>query len=136
MLHGVEPNWIIIFVLSNTSGRWPWHFYTCLISVFQIAPLRRLLLMYLTVYYSSIAYLHDLIFILGINIPLSGHHLLLKGFAIVVPILGKSCRCWGISQVLTICQIIQEMLLPSSVIHFFVFASSRSIMVAIESPCI
>ncbi|KAF8732250.1 hypothetical protein HU200_016229 [Digitaria exilis] len=65
----------------------------------------------------------------GINIPLSGHHLLLKGFAIVPTLYwAKVAGAEGIYQLLIVCQIIQAMLLPSSVIPLFRVASSRSIM--------
>ncbi|CAL5091360.1 unnamed protein product [Urochloa decumbens] len=65
----------------------------------------------------------------GINIPLSGHHLLLKGFAIVPTLYwAKVAGAEGIYQLLIICQIIQAMLLPSSVIPLFRVASSRLIM--------
>ncbi|CAL5078394.1 unnamed protein product [Urochloa decumbens] len=65
----------------------------------------------------------------GINIPLSGHHLLLKGFAIVPTLYwAKAAGAEGIYQLLIICQIIQAMLLPSSVIPLFRVASSRLIM--------
>ncbi|CAN6350171.1 unnamed protein product [Urochloa humidicola] len=65
----------------------------------------------------------------GINIPLSGHHLLLKGFAIVPTLYwAKVAGAEGIYQLLIICQIIQAMLLPSSVIPLFRIASSRLIM--------
>ncbi|CAN6354312.1 unnamed protein product [Urochloa humidicola] len=65
----------------------------------------------------------------GINIPLSGHHLLLKGFAIVPTLYwAKVAGAEGIYQLLIICQIIQAILLPSSVIPLFRIASSRLIM--------
>lgn len=65
----------------------------------------------------------------GINLPLSGHHLLLKVFAIVPTLYwAKVAGAEGIYQLLIICQIIQAMLLPSSVIPLFRVASSRSIM--------
>ncbi|KAK8458913.1 hypothetical protein SEVIR_2G040900v4 [Setaria viridis] len=65
----------------------------------------------------------------GVNIPLSGHHLILKGFAIVPTLYwAKVAGAEGIYQLLIICQIIQAMLLPSSVIPLFRVASSRSIM--------
>ncbi|CAL4901762.1 unnamed protein product [Urochloa decumbens] len=65
----------------------------------------------------------------GINIPLPGHHLLLKGFAIVPTLYwAKVAGAEGIYQLLIICQIIQAMLLPSSVIPLFRIASSRLIM--------
>ncbi|CAN6170959.1 unnamed protein product [Urochloa humidicola] len=65
----------------------------------------------------------------GINIPLSGHRLLLKGFAIVPTLYwAKVAGAEGIYQLLIICQIIQAMLLPSSVIPLFRVASSRFIM--------
>ncbi|KAJ1287794.1 hypothetical protein BS78_02G037900 [Paspalum vaginatum] len=65
----------------------------------------------------------------GINLPLSGHHLLLKGFAIVPALYwAKVAGAEGIYQLLIICQIIQAMLLPSSVIPLFRVASSVSIM--------
>ncbi|CAL5067009.1 unnamed protein product [Urochloa decumbens] len=65
----------------------------------------------------------------GINIPLLGHHLLLKGFAIVPTLYwAKVAGAEGIYQLLIICQIIQAMLLPSSVIPLFRVASSRLIM--------
>jgi ethylene-insensitive protein 2 len=65
----------------------------------------------------------------GVNIPLSGHYLILKGFAIVPTLYwAKVAGAEGIYQLLIICQIIQAMLLPSSVIPLFRIASSRSIM--------
>ncbi|KAF0907484.1 hypothetical protein E2562_017411 [Oryza meyeriana var. granulata] len=65
----------------------------------------------------------------GINLPLSGHHLLLKGFAIVPALYcAKVAGAEGIYQLLIICQIIQAMLLPSSVVPLFRVASSRLIM--------
>ncbi|RLN35859.1 ethylene-insensitive protein 2-like [Panicum miliaceum] len=65
----------------------------------------------------------------GLDIPLSGHHLLLKGFAIVLTLYwAKVAGAEGIYQLLIICQIIQAMLLPSSVIPLFRVASSRAIM--------
>lgn len=65
----------------------------------------------------------------GINLPLSGHRLLLKVFAIVPTLYwAKVAGAEGIYQLLIICQIIQAMLLPSSVIPLFRVASSRSIM--------
>ncbi|WVZ61924.1 hypothetical protein U9M48_011731 [Paspalum notatum var. saurae] len=65
----------------------------------------------------------------GINLPLSGHHLLLKGFAIVPALYwAKVAGAEGIYQLLIICQIIQAMLLPSSAIPLFRVASSVSIM--------
>ena len=65
----------------------------------------------------------------GLDIPLSGHHLLLKGFAIVPTLYwAKVAGAEGIYQLLIICQIIQAMLLPSSVIPLFRVASSRAIM--------
>lgn len=65
----------------------------------------------------------------GINLPLSGHRLLLKVFAIVPTLYwAKVAGAEGIYQLLIICQIIQAMLLPSSVIPLLRVASSRSIM--------
>lgn len=65
----------------------------------------------------------------GINLPLSGHRLLLKVFAIVPTLYwAKVAGAEGIYQLLIICQIIQAMLLPSSVVPLFRVASSRSIM--------
>ncbi|XP_062190256.1 protein ETHYLENE-INSENSITIVE 2-like [Phragmites australis] len=67
----------------------------------------------------------------GINLPfsVSGHHLLLKGFAIVPTLYwAKVAGPEGIYQLLIICQIIQAILLPSSVIPLFRVASSRLIM--------
>lgn len=65
----------------------------------------------------------------GINLPVSRHHLLLKVFAIVPTLYwAKVAGAEGIYQLLIICQIIQAMLLPSSVIPLFRVASSRSIM--------
>lgn len=65
----------------------------------------------------------------GINLPLSGHHLLLKGLAIVPTLYWATVAgAEGIYQLLIICQIIQAMLLPSSVIPLFRVASSVSIM--------
>uniref|UniRef100_A0A0E0LHA8 Protein ETHYLENE-INSENSITIVE 2 n=1 Tax=Oryza punctata TaxID=4537 RepID=A0A0E0LHA8_ORYPU len=65
----------------------------------------------------------------GINLPLSGHHLILKSFAIVPALYcAKVAGAEGIYQLLIICQIIQAMLLPSSVVPLFRVASSRLIM--------
>ncbi|XP_062187717.1 protein ETHYLENE-INSENSITIVE 2 isoform X2 [Phragmites australis] len=67
----------------------------------------------------------------GINLPfsVSGHHLLLKGLAIVPTLYwAKVAGAEGIYQLLIICQIVQAILLPSSVIPLFRIASSRSIM--------
>lgn len=65
----------------------------------------------------------------GINLPLSGHHLILKAFAIVPALYcAKVAGAEGIYQLLIICQIIQAMLLPSSVVPLFRVASSRLIM--------
>ncbi|KAL5199089.1 hypothetical protein ABZP36_002601 [Zizania latifolia] len=65
----------------------------------------------------------------GINLPLSGHHLLLKGFAIVPALYcAKVAGAEGIYQLLIICQIIQAILLPSSVVPLFRVASSRFVM--------
>ncbi|KAL6880569.1 hypothetical protein ACP4OV_012134 [Aristida adscensionis] len=65
----------------------------------------------------------------GIKLTLSGHHLLLKGFAIVPTLYwAKVAGAEGIYQLLIICQIIQAILLPASVIPLFRVASSRPIM--------
>ncbi|KAG8100700.1 hypothetical protein GUJ93_ZPchr0013g37876 [Zizania palustris] len=64
----------------------------------------------------------------GINLPLSGH-LVLKGVAIVPTLYcAKVAGAEGIYQLLIICQIIQAILLPSSVVALFRVASSRFIM--------
>ncbi|KAL6647842.1 hypothetical protein ACP70R_015279 [Stipagrostis hirtigluma subsp. patula] len=65
----------------------------------------------------------------GIKLTIPGHHLLLKGFAIVPTLYwAKIAGAEGIYQLLIICQIIQAILLPSSVIPLFRIASSRPIM--------
>ncbi|TVT97883.1 hypothetical protein EJB05_56845 [Eragrostis curvula] len=65
----------------------------------------------------------------GIKLPILGHHVLLKGFAIVPALYwAKVAGAEGIYQLLIICQIVQATLLPSSVIPLFRIASSRSIM--------
>lgn len=65
----------------------------------------------------------------GINLPILGHHVLLKAFAIVPALYwAKVAGAEGIYQLLIICQIVQATLLPSSVIPLFRAASSRSIM--------
>lgn len=65
----------------------------------------------------------------GVNLPLSAHHLLLKGFAMIPTIYyAKVAGSEGIYQLLIICPVIQAMLLPSSVIPVFRVTSSRSIM--------
>uniref|UniRef100_A0A0A9DB50 Ethylene insensitive 2 n=1 Tax=Arundo donax TaxID=35708 RepID=A0A0A9DB50_ARUDO len=65
----------------------------------------------------------------GVNLPLLGHHVLLKAFAIVPALYwAKVAGAEGIYQLLIICQIIQATLLPSSVIPLLRVASSRSIM--------
>jgi ethylene-insensitive protein 2 len=65
----------------------------------------------------------------GINLPILGHRLLLKGFAIIPALYwAKAAGAEGIYQLLIICQIVQATLLPSSVIPLFRVASSRSIM--------
>ncbi|KAK3126402.1 hypothetical protein QOZ80_7AG0556020 [Eleusine coracana subsp. coracana] len=65
----------------------------------------------------------------GINLPILGHHVLLKAFAIIPALYwAKVAGAEGIYQLLIISQIVQAILLPSSVIPLFRVASSRSIM--------
>ncbi|KAJ4811353.1 Divalent metal cation transporter MntH 2 [Rhynchospora pubera] len=69
----------------------------------------------------------------GLNLSLFSHHILLNSFT-VLPALyfTKSNGAEGIYQVLTICQVVQAILLPSSVIPLFRVASSKVIMKAFK----
>lgn len=62
----------------------------------------------------------------GIKLPLSAHHLLPKGFAMVLTIYcAKVAGPGGVYQSLIMCPVIQAMVLPSSVIPILRVSSSR-----------
>ncbi|XP_008787796.1 protein ETHYLENE-INSENSITIVE 2 isoform X2 [Phoenix dactylifera] len=69
----------------------------------------------------------------GINLPLPVHHLLVKALTIIPALYcAKSAGTEGMYQLFIFCQVIQAMLLPSSVIPLFRVASSRLIMGAFK----
>ncbi|XP_008681281.1 uncharacterized protein [Zea mays] len=65
----------------------------------------------------------------GVKLPLSAHHLLPKGLAMVLNIyFAKVAGPEGIYQLLIMCPVIQAMLLPSSIIPILRVSSSRLLM--------
>ncbi|XP_010941527.1 protein ETHYLENE-INSENSITIVE 2 isoform X2 [Elaeis guineensis] len=69
----------------------------------------------------------------GIKLPLPVHHVLVKALTIISGLYcAKSAGIEGMYQLLIFCQVIQAMLLPSSVIPLFRVASSRLIMGAFK----
>ncbi|XP_074570338.1 protein ETHYLENE-INSENSITIVE 2-like isoform X2 [Curcuma longa] len=65
----------------------------------------------------------------GANVSVWNHFLLVKAFSVIPALFcAKIVGAEGIYQFLILCQVIQAMLLPSSVIPLFRVASSRSIM--------
>lgn len=65
----------------------------------------------------------------GVKLPLSAHHLLPKGLAMVLSIyFAKVAGPEGIYQLLIMCPVIQAMLLPSSIIPILRVSSSRLLM--------
>ncbi|EHA8590667.1 protein ETHYLENE-INSENSITIVE 2 [Cocos nucifera] len=71
--------------------------------------------------------------IFGINLLMPVHHMSLKALTIVPALYcAKSSGAEGIYQFLIFCQVIQAMLLPSSVIPLFRIASSRLMMGAFK----
>ncbi|RLN17254.1 uncharacterized protein C2845_PM02G01610 [Panicum miliaceum] len=65
----------------------------------------------------------------GIKLPLSAHHLLPKGFAMILTICcAKVAGPGGIYQSLIMCPVIQAMLLPSSIIPILRVSSSTLLM--------
>ncbi|OQU91151.1 hypothetical protein SORBI_3001G125400 [Sorghum bicolor] len=65
----------------------------------------------------------------GVKLPLSAHHLLHKGLAMILTIYcAKVAGSEGIYQLLIMCPVIQAMLLPSSIIPILRVSSSRLLM--------
>ncbi|PUZ37468.1 hypothetical protein GQ55_9G122000 [Panicum hallii var. hallii] len=65
----------------------------------------------------------------GMKLPLSAHHLLPKGFSMILTIYcAKVAGPGGIYQSLIMCPVIQAMLLPSSIIPILRVSSSRLLM--------
>ncbi|KAJ1294012.1 hypothetical protein BS78_01G113700 [Paspalum vaginatum] len=65
----------------------------------------------------------------GIKLPISAHHLLPKGFAMILTIYcAKVAGPKGIYQLLIMCPVIQAMLVPSSVMPILRVSSSRLLM--------
>ncbi|KAG0548023.1 hypothetical protein BDA96_01G130800 [Sorghum bicolor] len=65
----------------------------------------------------------------GVKLPLSAHHLLHKGLAMILTICcAKIAGSEGIYQLLIMCPVIQAMLLPSSIIPILRVSSSRLLM--------
>nr|CAD1841568.1 unnamed protein product [Ananas comosus var. bracteatus] len=69
----------------------------------------------------------------GMNLSVSAHHLLVKVLAFILALYSaKVAGAEGIYQLLIFCQVMQAMVLPSSVIPLFRIASSRLIMGAFK----
>jgi ethylene-insensitive protein 2 len=69
----------------------------------------------------------------GVDLPILYHHLLLNSLTILPALyFTKYNGAEGIYQLLTICQVVQAILLPSSVIPLFRVASSKIIMKAFK----
>lgn len=65
----------------------------------------------------------------GVKLPLLAHHVVPKGFAVIITIYyAKAAGSEGIYQLLIMCPVIQAMLLPSSVVPVFRVSSSGLLM--------